>query len=357
MIERAFSTHHAGNAFLSQLTEPLPSLEDILAKLLDESELDSVLGCAVDGHSGDSAPPRLSLLHLRFSEDKPNLENLAGYLSSQAMNYALSRKRRDAFLTELSNAKNGNLSVIQRINTAVRDAFIDFRKAFPNRASEVGEVLAFCVATHYLQASQLIAKMSLKTSHNMPVHGLDGVHAAVKDGTLTVYFLESKLASTAAKGFEDFAESIKGFDGKHKQYVREYDLVCNLGNLDTLPENEKNHLLEYLDVYSKASSQKRERSVGIVCYSEEKHYTNGLPVDDGDVQKHEHHFASLLGADHESHRERLLAKLKKHEVIPGKCSVYLVAVPSVTTLRSAFYAALGIPPLEEGLDDTDAKEA
>ncbi|MFV3308268.1 DUF1837 domain-containing protein [Pseudomonas sp. NY15181] len=342
---------------MSQLTEPLPSLEEILAKLLDESELDSVLGCAVDGHSKDGNPPRLSLLHLRFNEDTPNLDNLVSYLCSQAMNYALNRKRRDGFIAELQNAKNGNLSVIQRINKAVRDAFIEFREAFPNRASEVGEVLAFCIATHYLQASQLIAKMSLKTSPNMPVHGLDGVHAAVKGDTLTVYFLESKLTSTAAKGLKDFAESIKGFDGKPKQYAREYELVCNLGNLDTLPENEREHLLGYLDVYSKASVLKRERSVGVVCYSEEKHYSNVLPIDDGDVQKHENHFAGLFAADHEVHQKYLLGQLKKHELLPGKCSVYLVAVPSVATLRKSFYSELGIPPIEDEQDDTNAKEA
>lgn len=342
---------------MTQLPELLPSLEDILAKLLDESELDSVLNCAVDGQSGTATPPRLSLLHLRFSEDKPNLQNLADYLCSAAMNYALSRKRRDAFFAELSKSKKSSLSLIPRINKAVRDAFIEFREAHPNRASEVGEVLAFCIATHYLQAAQLIAKMSLKTSPNMPVHGLDGIHAAFKNGSLTVYFLESKLTKTAAKGLKDFAESMKSFDEKPKQYAREYELVCNLGNLDVLPENEREHLLQYLDVYSPASSLKRERAVGVVCYSEGKHYANCLPVDDGDVLKHEHHFAGLLAADHGDHQKYLLAQLNKNEVAPEKCSVYLVAVPCVATLRKSFYTALGIPPIVDELDDTDAKEA
>ncbi len=124
----------------------------------------------------EQPPPHGSLLHLRFSEDKPNLQNLADYLCSAAMNYAISRKRRNVFFAELSKSKKSSLSLIPRINKAVRDAFIEFREAHPNRASEVGEVLAFCIANHYLQAAQLIAKMSFKTSPNMPVHGLDGIH-------------------------------------------------------------------------------------------------------------------------------------------------------------------------------------
>ena len=342
---------------MTQSPEPLPPLEDILAKLLDESELDSVLSCAVDGQSGTATSPRLSLLHLRFSEDKPKLQNLADYLCSAAMNYALSRRRRDAFLSDLSKSKKSSLSLIPRINKAVRDAFIEFREAHPNRASEVGEVLAFCIATHYLQAAQLIAKMSLKTSSNMPVHGLDGIHASFKNGALTVYFLESKLTKTAARGIKDFAESMKSFDGKPKQYDREYELVCNLGNLDVLPENERQHLLQYLDVYSAESSLKRERAIGVVCYSEENHYTNCLPVDDGDVLKHEQHFAELFAADHGDHQKYLVAQLNKNEVAPEKCSVYLVAVPCIATLRKSFYAELGIPSIEDELNDSEAKEA
>ncbi|MEN4946406.1 Hachiman antiphage defense system protein HamA [Pseudomonas proteolytica] len=44
------------------------------------------------------------------------------------------------------------------------------------------------MAIHHLGAAQLVAKMSLKTSSNMPVHGLDGIHASVKDGGAKRFF-------------------------------------------------------------------------------------------------------------------------------------------------------------------------
>jgi hypothetical protein len=64
--------------------------------------------------------------------------------------------------------------MVARVNQAVRDVFINFNEKHPSRASEVGEVLAYCVTQHYLSAAQVAAKMALKTSSNMPVHGLAG---------------------------------------------------------------------------------------------------------------------------------------------------------------------------------------
>lgn len=288
--------------------------------------------------------PKLGLMHVRFQEDIPNTSSLADFLSSQAVNYALSRRRREAYIGQLNAGKNGDLSIITQIHKAVRSAFIEFRKEFPSRASEVGEVLAYCVAVHNLGAAQLVAKMSLKTSANMPVHGLDGIHASVTDGLLNVFFLESKLAGSAASGTADYAESIAGFGSSKKQYLQEYGLVRDLGNLDALAADEKEKIMAYLDVFNKPNAPKRERSVGVVCYSETKHFGNKVPVDDGAWDKHELHFGGLYVRDHERHHENVSNQLARHGVDPNKCMVYLVAVPNVDELREKFYDSLGIAP-------------
>lgn len=320
-----------------------PSLSEVIEKLLNQAPLNDFVKCA---HNLDdqlpSVAPKLALLHVRFQEDVPNTSSLADFLSSQAVNYALSRRRRDAYLEQLTSGKNGDLSSTSQIHKAVRTAFIEFRKEYPSRASEVGEVLAYCVAVHHLKAAQLVAKMSLKTSTNMPVHGLDGIHASVKDGVLHIFFLESKLAGTAASGTADYAESIAGFGGNKKQYLQEYGLARDLGNLDALPEADKDRLMEYLDVFNKPNAPKRERSVGVVCYSETQHFANKLPVDDGALDKHEVHFGKLYVSDHKRHQTNVINQLAKHGVDPNKCMLYLVAVPDVGELRELFYESLGI---------------
>lgn len=327
----------------SSLTSP--SLSDVIDKLLNQSPLDDFVKCAMDvSVPASGVAPKLGLLHVRFQEDIPNTSSLADFLSSQAVNYALSRRRREMYLAQLTAGKNGDLSITTQIQKAVRSAFIEFRKEFPSRASEVGEVLAYCVAVHHLGAAQLVAKMSLKTSTNMPVHGLDGIHASVTNGVLNVFFLESKLAGSAASGTADYAESVAGFGSDKKQYLQEYGLVRDLGNLDALASDEKERIMEYLDVFKKPNAPKRERSVAVVCYSETKHFGNKLPVDDDDLEKHELHFGRLYVKDHERHHQNVSNQLAKYSVDPNKCMIYLVAVPDVDELREQFYESLGIVP-------------
>lgn len=322
-----------------------------LEKLLNDSDLNKVIACLPETLEEKEQHPSLKLLHLRFNEDNPDLDALAEHLSSASMDYVLSRRRRDAFYIELNKAKNSSLRSVPKMMRAVKDAFIEFRAAYPERASEVGEVLAYCIALHHLGAAQLVSKMSLKTSHNMPVHGLDGIHAKFDRGVLTVFFLESKVTSTATSGGRDYAKSLAGFGTNKKQYLREYALIGDVGNLDALEGDERTQLLDFLDPYSNKDLPKRERSVGVICYSEKKLFSDILPIDDGDPHKHEKHFASLYASDRERHQKNLKAQLEKQGVNIGKCSVYLIAVPDVGALREEFYNSLGVEPLgNDGID-------
>lgn len=331
-----------------------------LEKLLNDSDLNKVIACLQETPEEKEQNPSLRLLHLRFNEDIPDLDALAEHLSSASMDYVLSRRRRDAFYLELSKAKNSSLRAVPKMMRAVKDAFIEFRAAYPERASEVGEVLAYCVALHHLGAAQLVSKMSLKTSHNMPVHGLDGIHAKFDGGVLTVFFLESKVTSTATSGSRDYAKSLAGFGSNKKQYLREYALIGDVGNLDVLEGEEREQLLEFLNPYSSKDLPKRERSIGVICYSENKLFSNTIPVDDGDPRKHEKHFANLYAADRNRHQKNLTNQLEKHGITTAKCAVYLVAVPDVGALREGFYKALGVEPAESDgktfVEDDDEME-
>ena len=125
--------------------------------------------------------------------------------------------------------------------------------------------------------------------------------------------------------------------------MQEYGLVRDLGNLDALATADKELLLEYLDVFAKPNAPRRERSVGVICYSETKHFANTIPVDDdGPLDRHERHFGDLYVNDHGRHHENVSAQLLRHGVDQSKCMLYLVAVPDVNELREQFYESLGI---------------
>ena len=286
-------------------------------------------------------------MHVRFQEDKPNVEKLAHYLWLCAQNYALSRRRREELRAQIDAAPAGDLSVIGRIANTVRDAFLEFNKSHPNRSSEVGELLAYCIAIEQLGATQLLAKMALKTNNNMPVHGLDGIHGKVEDGFLILYFLESKLSSSANDGVKDFAKSVSNFSNNTKQYQREYQLVRELGNLDALSPSDKKLALDYFDIFSSSDIPKRERYVGVVLYSDTKAFGSVPSVsDDQKPGFHEDAFAEVYANELSHHQSAALKHIKASKGIPEKCRVYFVAVPNAGMLRDLLYQQMGYVPVK-----------
>lgn len=321
----------------------LTTLESALQRLLETSALDDYVSLAI----ASSAPsaPHSSLMYVRFKENLGNSLALADFLCNQALNYALSRKRRMEVRKRLLEAQDADISSMGSILTAVRDVFIEFHKEFPSRASEVGEVLAYCIAVSQLGAAQVAAKMSLKTSSNMPVHGLDGLHAKVENGCLYIYFLESKLSQNANAGVADYAESVAGFGSNAKQYLLEYTLARDLGNLDSLDGSERELALQAFDVMGAPSVvARRERSIGVILYKDR--LFEELPeVEDGQpANYHEKEFAVRYTKLLKHHQDAALRHLIKHSVDPNKCRAFFVAVPDVDELRELFYSRLGYKP-------------
>jgi hypothetical protein len=325
---------------MAEKDDELLQLKSGLEGLLDPVKLSQHV--AVAAVSKPPSQPSTTLMHVRFVEDKADVEKLAAYLWSAAQNYSLSRRRREELRAQIEAAPAGDLSVLALVTNAVRDAFLEFNAAYPHRSSEVGELLAYCVALEQLGAAQLLAKMALKTNNNMPVHGLDGVHGKVENGWLTLYFLESKLSSSANAGAKEFAESVAGFSNDTKQYQREYQLVKELGNLDALSPSDKQIALEYFDIFGSSDKQRRERYVGVILYSDPKAFTSLPSVsDDQEPGFHEKVFAEAYAKLLDHHQKAALKHINNESGKAEKCRVYFVAVPDADDLRERLYQAMG----------------
>jgi hypothetical protein len=327
--------------------DALAQLKASIESLLDKVELSKYVAVAVA--SDPPASPATTLMHVRFLEDKANVDSLAQFLWKSAQNYALSRRRRNELRQEMLDAPPGDISIASTVTTAVREAFLDFRKKYPNRASEVGEVLAYCIAVEQLGAAQLAAKMSLKTSPNMPVHGLDGIHAKVENGWLTLFFLESKLSQSANDGVAEFAKSVATFTADQKQYRREYSIVRDMGNFDALSGTDRKVALDYFDVMASPDDvPKRERYVGVVMYSDAKAFQSLPPVDDQQAPGfHEKIFTEAYKKGLQEHQDAAMRHLIKHGADASKCRVYFLVVPDTGVIRERFYQAMGYVPTEE----------
>lgn len=329
---------------MSESSEKLEQFKIALESLLDKVELSKVIAKATE--SSSPSVPYTALMHVRFQENLANVDSLAIYLGACATNYALSRRKRRELKVQLLSSDDADLFESNIIATAVRDAFLEFNTKWPHRSSEVGEVLAYCIAIEQLGATQLAAKMSLKTNNNMPVHGLDGIHGKVENGFLNIYFLESKLSATANDGAKDYAKSVAEFTNNKKQYRREYSIVKELGNLDSLPDKERQMALEYFDILAAPSEvQKRERYVGVILYSDKKSFENLPAVSDEQPPRfHEETYASTYSALLQRHQATANKHLTDNEADVNKCRVYFVVVPDKDELRELFYKSIGYIP-------------
>lgn len=323
--------------------DSLLQLKGALEGLLDPVELSKHVAIAAESQS--PSQPSTTLMHVRFLEDKAEVEKLAHYLWRCAQNYSLSRRRREELRAQIAEAPPGDLSVVALISNTVRDAFLEFNEAHPHRSSEVGELLAYCIALEQLGAAQLLAKMALKTNNNMPVHGLDGIHGKVENGWLTLYFLESKLSSNANSGAKEFAESVAGFSNNAKQYQREYQLVKELGNLDALSPIDKKVALEYFDIFGTSDIPKRERYVGVILYSDPNAFKSLPPVnDDQKPGFYEKEFAKAYAKQLQHHQAAALKHLNNENGKAEKCRIYFVAVPDADVVRELLYQTMGYVP-------------
>jgi uncharacterized protein DUF1837 len=317
------------------------SIDDALqTALLALAEAPNVSTHLAKAHTGQGSP-EIGLLFARFREDEPDLEALAEFLAQQVVNYVVPLKKRREVLKSAVSAKGGaDFSNINKLNMEARKKFIEFNEEDPGRASEIGELLAYLVAIQWLGAFQVASKMALKTSFNMPVHGLDGIHAVFQNGVMTLYFLESKLADSAGAGLRDFCTSVKQFGDKRKQYLLEYSIIADLSNLDALEPADRDLALSYLDVYGSNKSKRIERSVGVVCYSENT-FNLKLPKSGSTTpQMHEDAFAVQYSQLLQKFRNQFTKALSKNGLSHAECQAWLVAVPNKNELRQLFNAAI-----------------
>ncbi|XHR30867.1 MAG: DUF1837 domain-containing protein [Chthoniobacteraceae bacterium] len=324
---------------------------DFSLLLTPQEDFPNLVKCAVA--SKETQAPRIDLLFVRFNEDRPDEHGLAEVVYHQVVNYALPRRK---IAELLSKCRPGaiDFSPHSKLLAEARRAFISYnsstidkepkekktkRKKPPanTRYAEIGEVVAFCVASHFLSAGQVAAKMALKTNSEMPVFGLDGIHVRSEpDGSVTVFFLEAKMVGDAKSGAKQYSKSAGGFDKDRAHKLNEQRIARDLSNLDILESAARESAIEYFDPYSEKQANLRERFVGVIIYSEPA-YCEKLPITDATpLNAHEENFAKNYQATHPGLCKDLNAALSKAGAEPGRCRAFFLAVPNVDHLKQLF---------------------
>ncbi len=316
---------NARTTAFDELLDPIVGIDNVLKEVEEEPMLKQ---------------PRL--IYLRMHEDQPQLQLLAELLTDLLVDYALPlTKRRQANLASAASRSGGSMAAHARLVREAKQLLLKFTEDHKARYGELGELLSYAIAVHYMGAAQVGSKMALKTNSNMPVHGVDGLHVrANQDGTITFFVLESKIVPNATNASRDMIDSISEYQADRTKLLNELRLVNDMSNLDALEGAQREEAKSYFDAYSRSGNYIKRRDVhlGSLVISEDA-YQNKLAYDpDAAHDAHERHFESLYKAKHPRFRDNLARQAEAKNVNLAKCAVFLIAVPDVDELKRAFAA-------------------
>ena len=96
--------------------------------------------------------------------------------------------------------------VVDKLREAAETVYLTDK--YQNRG-EFGELILHLLLRDYCKTIPLVAKIYFKDSHNLTVHGFDGVQVTTKNGINKLWLGESKLYNNGLEGVKDLAGDLK----------------------------------------------------------------------------------------------------------------------------------------------------
>jgi len=256
----------------------------------------------------------------------PATELLSGAMASAMVDFCIPRSRIQR--AHQSLVKTGSSAEMTRLALQARDLFVDL-----DGTGEGGELLLFLLMERLLKLPQLIAKMTLKTSSNMHVHGSDGVHGRFgADGVLDLYWGESKLHKSASSAFSECFKSIGPFLGADGD-ARKRDLLLLRDQMNVVEEDLAVHLLEYFDPSNPKALEVRWNGVCLVGFD-----YSAYP----DIKKASEEQGALIDKGLHSWMSMVTNGLTKHILSGVNIDVFCIPFPDVDEFRKKLRHTLGL---------------
>ncbi|MCW7755435.1 DUF1837 domain-containing protein [Desulfobotulus sp. H1] len=206
---------------------------------------------------------------------------LAEFLKDRIVDYAIPRNRIDAAKEELN--RTGSTAALIKLQREARALFTSLSKS-----GEGGELLVFAFAEAVFGLSQIICKMSLKTSSEMHYHGADGVYAeGVDAGILKVYWGESKLYADASTAVRNCLDSLAPFlnepDAEGAARSRDVFLINEFADFEDPKLTEG--LKRYFNLDDEKSLSLKHCGIALVGFDSDAYLDDGLNNDEAALEK------------------------------------------------------------------------
>ena len=273
--------------------------------------------------------------YLTFRDGQPTIEEFVDFIFYRIAEFCLTGKE----LKRLQDLVNkGDHAAHSRGVDKARNLFIQAARA-RKKGGEPGELILYLLLEIALQAPQLVAKMSLKTNPNMPVHGTDGIHVRFEHDSnlLHVFWGESKLIKDFSDTTDEAVKSVAGFHSVERGgRARELEIIREHISMsdDVLVEE----LLKYFDPYEQKSNNVREYNACFIGFDFlPLSQLSGIPTDQVEEVFKEKYLDRI-----KSGCGLIEKKIKKHETEGLRFIFFLLPFDSIDRFRGAFFKKLGL---------------
>ena len=273
-----------------------------------------------------------------FREAAATVHELVGVATRYLARFCLPRSELQAVYDRKDQLAGEDLhEALTEIDRRARDVFIRAGAA-TGRSGEAGELLLYLLTEWILGAPQIVAKMSLKTSAAMPVHGSDGIHAKYlpETGQLVIYSGEAKLHADLRGAMRSAVASISSALQPDK-LDHELHLVRRELDLSGLDKKGAAELLRFLDPLEPRSADRIDAITCLLGF-DFAGYEGLAPNTAEDT------FRERAREQLESAAGDFADALRKAGLAHRTVELFLLPLPSVQQLRSSFLARIGGDP-------------
>lgn len=331
----AVSGSSGGDAILDEGT-----LEAALAVIKKDWSVLSPRICTIEHDvSTDCRHLNLRLHYPALRDAEATVEELVRTIALFLTHFSLPRKQIEAVYASLEKMASAfeRHQAISRLEQEARSLFIRARKS-SQRTGEAGELILYLLTEWILGAPQIIAKMSLKTSAQMPVHGSDGIHARfdAEAKRLILYSGEAKFHGDIGQAIRSAVTSIK--TGSSREKMRhEIDLVQRHIDFTGLSSAAQTALLRYLDPFDKSYKDRIEVVTCLIGFD----FSAYADLEKDDQDDLDEKFKSLAIAELRHVGPAFAKALKDADLPRQRVELFLFPVPSVSMLRDYFQNQIG----------------
>lgn len=256
---------------------------------------------------------------------------LAEFMRNAVADYAIPRSK--LAQAKARDQKFRSTEAVAALVEQARRSFTDLAKT-----GEGGEMLLFLLAERFLKLPQILCKMDLKTDARMHYHGADGVYAGITDeGTLKLYWGESKVYKTATSAIHDCLASLAPFliEPEHADAERERDLVLLSDKADLSDSKLTGALRRYFDKNSPMSKRVQYCGVALVGFDAPFYPSQ-------EVKAVAEELATAARTELEVWRAKIGERVEAEKLAQFELEFFCLPLPSAESFRSAFLKAMGL---------------